>query len=313
MRLRSVHLILALSLFAAGAHAEEPTPAQRVDELKRRGNQAMIDLRYADALEAYRAAIAITPDDAVLYYNLGRAEQAREAFPEALDALDEFSRRASPEVRGRVPKLDELIADVRERVAIVSVRCTEDLPRAVVIVGDRGRIEGCTTAPKQLRAGVPAKRASVEVRLESETHRADPVTVALVGGAPPANVSFTPLLKTTTGTLVVRAVPQGAIIAVDGTERGNPPIEMIVGAGAHTIEARAERHDPKKLSILVEAGAKKDVAITLDRVTPITQKWWFWTGVGVAAAAVTTVVVLVAVQPERDPSRGSISPGLVRF
>src|SRR5438045_1674555 len=62
VRFMALAIALMLSGLARPVMADE-SAAGRVEELKKRGNQAMMDLNYADALEAYKAAIAIAPDD----------------------------------------------------------------------------------------------------------------------------------------------------------------------------------------------------------------------------------------------------------
>ena len=86
-RLRAVTfasaLALALATLASSALAGDPS----AEELKSRGNQAMMELNYAEALSAYRVALAKNPSDVALHYNIGRAHQARGDYPAALDAL----------------------------------------------------------------------------------------------------------------------------------------------------------------------------------------------------------------------------------
>ena len=308
---------LAIALAPSTAFADEAS-VERVEELKKRGNQAMLDLNYAEALDAYTAAIGIAPDDATLYYNLGRAHQAREDYPAALDALDVFAQKATPEVKARVPKLEQLIADVRSRVGTLAVRCTETLTDATVAIGDKSTLTGCSTAPKTVRISVPSHTAVLDVRLSAERFQSQSVRVAVEGGGPVVQVALVVLAKATSGTLLVRATPLDARISIDGIERGNPPLEVPLPAGAHTLDIRADRHDPSHVPVVVEAGRTKDVRIDLQRTAPITTKWWFWTGVGVLAVGVGVTIWYLVAQPEKDASSGTIAPGqvsapLVRF
>jgi hypothetical protein len=311
---RHASVFIAVLLFAATAHAQES-----VEELKKRGNQAMMDLRYAEAIEAYRAALAVAPDDASLYYNLGRAEQAREDYPAAADALAEFARRASPEMRARVPKLDELVADVNTRIGTIDLRCSADATDATVVIGERVRVTGCTTTPKPVRISLPLRHGTFDVRLEAATLQAQDVRIALDGGAAPKAVLLTVLPKSASGKLVVNAKPATATVSVDGVVRGNPPLEIVVGAGAHEVDVNADGHEPAHRSVLVDAGTARSVDIDLAREAPLTSKWWFWTAVGAVVVTAAVVTVVLVVQPEKDPHSGSnFNPGnttvsLVRF
>lgn len=302
-----VAFAVAVLLVSARAHADE----ESVEDLKNRGNRAMMDMNYAEALEAYRAALAKNPDDASLLYNIGRAYQAREEYPAALEALEEFARKASPELRARVPKLDELIADVKSRVAIVELSCSAEAPDAIVTIGVRARVEGCGPSPRTVRVSVPAKTGRFEVKLASDKVQAPSVALDLAGGKS-ASVTLRVLPRSTSGIVVVTAVPSSATIAVDGVERGNSPVEALLPAGSHVIDVRADRHEAVKLPIVVEAGKTRKVDVTLERSAPITTKWWFWTGVAAVVVAGATVATILIVKPEVDPSSGSISPGVVR-
>lgn len=308
---------LAIALMPAPAFADDAS-VQRVEELKKRGNQAMLDLNYGEALDAYTAAIAIAPDEATLYYNLGRAHQAREDYPAALDALDQFAHKAAPDVKARVPKLDQLIADVRSRVGTLSIQCSAEVTDATVSVGDKTTLRGCSTAPKVVRVSVPSRTAVLEVRLSAERYQSQSARVAVEGGGPAVNVSLNVLAKASSGTLLVRATPLDARISIDGVERGNPPLEVPLPAGAHTLDVRADRHDASHVPVVVEAGRTKDVTVDLQRSAPITTKWWFWTGVGVLAVGVGVTIWYLVAQPEKDAGTGTIAPGqvsapLVRF
>ena len=128
-KLRPLTLFLAFVLlltsmpraaWAQTAPSDASLPAGTPDEDKRHGDEAMVALRYTEALTYYRRAYDATKSPALLY-NMGRAYEGLAEFPKALDALEEFTEKAPPELKARVPKLDELVADVRKRVATMIV------------------------------------------------------------------------------------------------------------------------------------------------------------------------------------------------
>ncbi len=298
--------VLALVLAPSRALADP-----QVDELKKRGNDAMVDLNYAEAVDAYTAAIALAPDDASLYYNVGRAHQARGDYPSALDALEKFALKASPEIRARVPKYDQLVGDVRGRVATIELRCSADVADASVVIADKTTINGCTVAPKAVRISVAAHTSVIEVRLSAESVQSQTARVTVEGGGPIVPVALTVLPKTSSGTLLVRATPSNARISVDGIERGNSPLEVPLAAGPHAVDVHADRYDSAHVPVVVEAGRTKDVGVELRRQAPITSKWWFWTGIGVLAVGAGITTWYLIAQPESDASNGSIAPGQV--
>ncbi len=303
-------LVASVALFVpASALADDP--ASKVEELKKRGNQAMMELNYAEALDAYRSAIALAPDDAVLYYNLGRAYQAREEYPDALDALSTFSAKATQDLRARVPRLDELVDDVRTRVATVRITCSADAPNAVVQIGPKATVDGCTRTPKDVRVAVREKRGSIEVRLMDAQLQAEAARVELVGGGPAVAVTLTPVPKASSGRLVVKVAPVEANVSVDGIVRGNPPVEIPLPPGPHVVDVRADRHDDAHVPVVIDVGATRQLDLTLKRSAPITTKWWFWTGVTLAAAGTAVLIWYLVAQPESDAKAGTIDPGVV--
>src|SRR5262245_55652883 len=157
MRLPSIAFALTVLLAASAARADSTVDkASRAAQLKREGNEAMVSMRYADALAKYEEANRLAPHDASILYNLGRAHQLLGNSAEALDALERFAE-LSPAMRKTIPSFDALLEDVRAHVAIVNVSCEPVVERALVLVNDKVVAERC--ASMQLR--VPSGRARV--------------------------------------------------------------------------------------------------------------------------------------------------------
>jgi hypothetical protein len=117
-------------LVATVAHAQSNDEA--IAKLKEQGDAQMHDLHFREALEEYDAALKLG-GGAAIQYNRARALQGLGEYPRALDALEEFVRTASAELRARVPQLDELIADLRGHVASLVIASNVD--HATVRVG----------------------------------------------------------------------------------------------------------------------------------------------------------------------------------
>src|SRR5262245_56384611 len=99
----ALSILLALTCAApriAIADRSAPTEQERsrAAELKKKGDDAMVSLRYGDALAAYEEASALV-DDPALLYNRGRALQGLGQFPEALEQLEAFQAKAPPELK----------------------------------------------------------------------------------------------------------------------------------------------------------------------------------------------------------------------
>ena len=308
-RLRAVTsaLALALATLSSSAFAGDPS----AEELKSRGNQAMMELNYAEALSAYRSALAKNPSDVALHYNIGRAHQARGDYAAALDALLEFEQKAPAETKAKVPSLGQLIADVKSRVGELTVHCSTDVTSGTVLV-DTTRLEGCSVAPKKVRISLASKSAVVEMRLESSAFEAPSLKVNVEGGGPPVDVALAVSPRTTAGILRVQATPAIAVISVDGSPKGNSPVELSLPPGSHVVDVHADGHESTRVPFVMEAGGKKELSLTLEKTPPITKRWWFWAGAGAAVAGIATAAVILIVQPEQESSKGTIDPGVIR-
>jgi hypothetical protein len=310
--MNKLKLLVAYAFFVVTLLSSASAFAQTAEELKTRGNQAMMELNYAEALVNYKAALEKNPSDVALHYNIGRAHQARGDYPAALDALTEFEQKAPPETKAKVPSLGQLIADVKARVGELTIHCTVDVPKGTVVVGDLSKVEGCGVERKKVRVSLAAKTATVEVRLESELFQAPSSKVTLEGGAPPVDVALAVTPRSNAGLLRVQAVPANAIVSVDGTPKGNPPVEVVIPAGSHVVDVSAAEYESAHVPFVMEAQGKKELNLTLEKTPPITKRWWFWAGAAGVAAGLATVVVILIVQPERSSSTGTIEPGTVR-
>jgi hypothetical protein len=265
------------------------------------GNDAMLGMRYSDALAAYEQAAKLAPDDVGLDYSIARAHQLLGDYPLALTALERFDQRASPATKAKVGKLDELYAQIRPRVSTLDLRCAVAGARVIV----RDRVLGVTPLPStRLAAGA----ATLQVELDgffTETR-----DVVLPGGSSLA-LEIELHAKTTSGLLAVRTDPMGAQVLVDGQPSGTttPRIELALPAGPHEVLARREGYDDARVPLLLPAGASRDLSIPMSRSVPVTGRWWFWTGVALVVAG--GVATGIALTTERPAQRGTLSPGQV--
>ncbi len=130
----SAQLVLALGAWPAPASASvarTATQEQTEADWKARADAAMDGGAYAEAIAGYRAAYELARNPALLY-NIGSAYERLGDYPRALAYLERFSLVAPRELRARVPTLDELIASLRARLALVAVGC--NVPGARVLV-----------------------------------------------------------------------------------------------------------------------------------------------------------------------------------
>ena len=167
--------VVALLVTPRVAGAQTAADSARATQLKKQGDDLVHSLHYREALAAYDEAFAISHDPAI-FYNRARALDALGETPQALDAYEEFIRVAPASLKAKVPKLDELVAAVRARVATLVIHCP--IMGANVLV--RRRVEGTTplAAPLRVRTG-PAV-----IEVQADGFQPFHAELVLAGGAP---------------------------------------------------------------------------------------------------------------------------------
>lgn len=287
---------------SAWAQAAHPASDPSTDEDKRRGDEAMIALRYQEALAHYRKAYEATKNPALLY-NMGRAYEGLAEFPKALEALEEFVDKASPDLKARVPKLDDLVNDVRNRVATMIL--STPVSGAEIRLGNK--VLG-NTKPGQtiFRVNAGAQQLTVTHKDYFPFER----TLALAPGKIEA-VDIVLASRSEGALLRVLSPVTGAAVTIDGNAVGNVPAESPIKPGQHRIALRRDGYDPAETSVVVAAGENKEVNIPMAVHETITGKWWFWTGIGIVLVAGGIAIYAVATT-EKDPSSGTIPPGTVK-
>lgn len=299
---RLTALSLVVTLVTAGAPRLAWADAAPADAEKHLGDDAMVALRYEEALDHYRRAYDASKNPAVLY-NMGRAYEGLGDFPKALDALEEFSDKAPPELKARVPKLAELLADVRNRVSTLVVSSSVD--GAEIRLGERtvGK-----TRPGQVVLRVNAGKQRLTVSREGYFPFEKDLVLA---GAKVETVEANLASRTASAVLRVTSPVTGAAVAVDGKAVGVVPAETFVGPGSHKILLRRDGYDPANTSVVVAAGEKRSVDLPMSARESLTGKWWFWTAIGVVVVA-GGVATYIAATTEREADKGTIDPGRVK-
>jgi hypothetical protein len=298
----AVAMVLAASLLIAPSalaqKAGAATSAQ-VERLKTAADEAMDNLRYAEALDGYQQAYTLTHDPRFLY-NMGRALGALGRYPEAVDRLERFRADAPADLRAKVPQLEQIIGEFEKHVSVLSVRA--NVQGARVLVRDRAVGETPVSEIK-LNAG----RAIVEVSADDyETQKKE---VALPEGGS-LDLSFDLVKAANLGILVIRSTPSATSTLVDGKGMGGTPLEASLPPGSHALVLSRDGYRDLSTSAVVERGRRKEVDLSLEKNPSVLSRWWFWTLV--SAAVVGGVVITYAALTERSPDVGTIAPGQVR-
>lgn len=289
-----------LVAFVVASAARAQSNDEAITKLKELGDTQMHDLHFREALEQYDAAVRLG-GGAAIQYNRARALQGLGDYPHALDALEEFVRTAPPELRARVPQLDELVADLRGHVSTLVIASNVDhatvrvghdvigttpinVPVRVsvghVIIEASARGYRTTTREMTLSSG----ETHVDMQLDKEEEEA-PKSQPLVVVAPVATEHPSPMRP---ASLVVGAVGFGGLA-----------LGAIFGGLAVAKRSELDTLCPDKSCDAVGAGVRSDA-------------WTFATAstIGLVSGAVLLAggVVMFLIAPRASRAHVALSP-----
>ncbi|MCA2978922.1 MAG: PEGA domain-containing protein [Myxococcaceae bacterium] len=280
---------------AADGEAKEAAAKEAAAQAKARGDAFMDSGRPAEALVAYTEAAAMWPDPA-LQYNRARAYEKLGQFPSALEAMERFSAEAPPELKAKVPKLEQLLATLRQRTCTLTL--SVNVPGAEVRLGDR--IIGTTplAGPRVVDAG----RATVRVTADGYF---DVTRELELPGAGRVGLELTLASKKTDALLRVEST-EGAVLRLDEAEElRSVPVETPLPPGTHRLRLSLDGHLPLDTTLVLAAGEARTARLLLTREAPFYARWYFWAGVAaVIAAAVTTGIAVTTERPAPEGSLG---------
>lgn len=299
LRALSISLFLVTGLptlaWADGPNRITKSEKQEAAKLKKEADGLMGQDRYADALSLYQKAYEITADPALLY-NQGRAYEAMGEYPDAVDKLEKFDHDASPSLHAKVPALQQLINDLKSRIAVLIV--TTNATGARLLVRDKAL--GTITGEMKIRTR--AGPATVEVSADGyNTFKKD---VDLTAGTT-VKVEANLELKKSDAVIVVHSKPI-ADITLDGKAIGRVPLEFHAPAGRHTLVADANGYEAESVPMTLSLGDRREVDIELHKSPSVFKRWWFWTVVGaVVAGGVATYLAVTIERPVQPGNFGS--------
>lgn len=312
LRFPALFLACAVGALSTNAAVAAP-PTERSQQLRAEGNKLMDERRFDEALQRYEEAQRLAPDDAAILYNLSRIHELRGDAVRALEFMEQFQARATAELKARVGQVDALLDGLRSKVARVRVECEgppallggDALERALVLVDGRVVATGCRAHDLKLKAGI----ATFVVSAEGYVARS--VRAELVGGAN-GSVRLEIAPRDKSGVLRLKSEPEHVRVEIAGRELGETPLELLLPSGPHRLELGAPGYKSLTLPVVVEASVTKDLELVrLEKEASVFTRWWFWTGAAAVVAGGVTAAILLTT--ERDPDKGTISPGTARF
>lgn len=316
--------ICALVLFfapAAAAADPPPDPAvQQARDLFKEGTELAKKTEWAEALHSFESSAALRRH-AITTYNIGVCQRALGQYTKARDTLQkaldqsashsgELPTSLATEAKGYLTELDGLLVHVDVTVNPADAKIAVD--------GRPLQAEGSTTPPT-LIAGLAAPGAAavlptdhVTVVIAPGTHL---FTLSRTGfGDVVINKTFRPGEKTALAlsadalpaTIHVSSNLDGSAVSLNGLDVGIAPVELTRPSGIYTLLVRREGYVEYKTQIKAEPGGAFKLSAELTPVTtPITKRWWFWTGAGVIVVT-AVLVTFFATRPsaERPPVNG---------
>lgn len=297
-------LSLACLLLPAAARAQgKPNAHASAEALKREGDDNIGSKHYVEALDDYERAYALEPNPA-LHYNRGRALEFLARYPEAVDAFARFQAEAPPALMAKVPDLDAHVADLKAKVATVTI--TANVPGTRILLG--GTEVGRAPLPAAVRrnAGTTTLEAFADGYVDYRKE------VDLKGGATTA-LDVQLVSRDTMSYLVVKSPVAGARVSVDGKAVGLVPAEVKLAPGTHPVVLDHEGYSDAKTQVVLRASERREISVDLSKARSITSRWWFWTGIGVVVVGAASAAVVYALTTERAPPSGNFSPGQLAF
>jgi hypothetical protein len=292
---------------ALGADPAQPgaDPAQ-LAEAKRHFEQGVAlynEGNFGAALAEFEASHRAYPVAGVLY-NIGLTQKALFRYVEAIDTLGRYLREASPpprperraEVERIIEEMTALLADVRLAVE----------PAGAAVVID-GRAAGTAPLPP-LR--LPAGQHTIEVSAEGYRGARKEVLVS-AGTALQVKIALQALPRL--GLVRVESPWPKAVVSVDGRRVGAAPVDLSLPAGGHTLLVEGPGAQPYRSELVVAAGQRRTVQVTLERPPlRLHQRWWFWTLGVIAAGGVAAALAVPLSTQAPDPLVGTLAPGVGR-
>jgi len=267
-------------------------------EFKAAGDQAMQTKNYAQALAAYERASELEAHP-ILLFNRGRALQALNRYPEALDAIVLFSERASPELVAKAGNLGELLTNLREHVSSLEIDCA--------VLGAHVVLAGKPLGSTPFAAALRVNAGSSHLTVTADGYQPFEKDIVL----PPTlqqKIVVALVRRKTEGRLTVTS-EVGAVAFADGVRLGSVPAEITLPSGRHLIRVEHPGFLASETGVEIGPGQNRTLSLAMEKETGLLGRWWFWTGAGVLVSA--GVTALICATTERSPSSGDIPPGRV--
>lgn len=294
-----VLLACALLLAPARARALDDDTTTRARTEFMAATDHVKNARWGEALAAFERSAELRPHP-LTTFNIGACERALGRYTRARATLDKAL--TANEAGGRNELAPSFVADAKKWIA--------DIDRVLVHAALEVRPPDATL----LVDGAPVQMANGKLALvlDPGTHVFSLSRTGFESGivnktfAPGASPKVVLDLQSLPATLRIAADRQDSVVAVDNLDVGVAPVQLTRPAGTYSVVVRKPGFVTYQSKVKVGPGEEPAILATLpEETTPVTKKWWFWTGaaVVVAGAAVGTYF-LTRPDPERPAPNG---------
>lgn len=303
---------------------DDPVSAARQEFL--RGAELVKAERWAEALASFERAAKVKPH-AVTSFNIGQCERAMGQYTRARRSLKEalkmneasgnadLPESASGEAKGLLAEIERILAkaDVVLQPADGAVaidgrpldRVEDDEDgRAVFFAGTAAPAPGA--APGLAKFRVVMNPGAHVVTVSRQGYQ-DVVVNKTFSPGSTQNLSLE--LDRLPATMHVTSNLTDAIVRVNDSDLGNPPVEVSRSAGRYHVAVTRKGYLTYETDVAVRAGERLEIDATLrEEKQALTQKWWFWTAAG-AVVIGAGVGVYFLTRSDPQPTRPAVDGG----
>lgn len=251
--------------------------------------------RWGEALAAFERSAELRPH-ALTTFNIGACERALGRYTRARATLEKAL--AANDASGNKELAASFASDAKKWIADID----RVLVKANVVVRPADAallVDGAPATPGKM----VLDPGSHVFSLSRSGFTNAVVTKTLEPGSSPEIVLD---LQGLPATLRIAADRQGAAVQVDAIDVGLVPVELTRPAGAYTITVKKPGFVTYESKVKVGPGDNPAISASLpEETTPITKRWWFWTGAAVVVAgAALGTYFLTRPDPERPAPDG---------
>ena len=299
--------LVALVLLASPARADDD--AAKAGEAFTAGLAAAKEQKWGEALAAFERAAA-SKSHPLTTYNIGVAERALGQYTRARAHLEAalaqntasggnaLATGITEQARVYLAEIDKLLVHVDVTVEPGDASLLVDGRPLQPVTGSDHRVQYAGIAAAGPDA--PVKLPRFEVLMDPGTH----VFTVAKGGyetkapraeyRPGVHALLVLSLTAMPAKLAVDAERAGAVVTLDELDLGVNPVVVDRPAGDYKLEVKKKGFVTYQSKVTLHSGERTDIFAKLAVDTPITSRWWFWTGVGVlvVGAAITSYALL---------------------